>query len=121
MMRRIEERIEERLEELAQRVYELEAKNRVQEINQNVMSVVRFYSGPVKFTLGWLDIVDRTIRQHLTDQGMLMKRGIATSWLYMKPDNMGLGLKNSVPVYLLELIRLLLHYKWGTIFRSECF
>ena len=37
-----------------------------------------------------------------------MKRGMATSRLYMKPDDMGMGLKSSVVVYLLELVRLLL-------------
>ena len=85
------------------------------------MSIVRFYSGPVKFTLGWLDRIDLTIRQHLTQQGMLMKRGMATSRLYMKPEDMGMGLKSSVVVHLLELVRLLLQYKWGTIFRQEWF
>ena len=98
-----------------------EARNRIHFINQNVMSVVRFYSGPVKFTLGWLDRIDRAIRQHLTQQGMLMKRGMATSRLYMSPDDMGMGLKNCVAVYPLELIRILLQYKWGTIFKSEWF
>ena len=34
---------------------------------------------------------------------------------------MGLGLKSCVAVYLLELVRLLLQYKWGTIFLSEWF
>ena len=34
---------------------------------------------------------------------------------------MGLGLKSCVGVYLLELVRILLQYKWGTIFRSEWF
>ena len=43
------------------------------------MSLVRFYNWPVKFTLGWLDNVDKTIRQHLASRGMLMKRGMATS------------------------------------------
>ena len=61
------------------------------------------------------------IRQHLTKQGLLMKRGMATSRLCMKPNDMGLGLKSCVGVYLLELIRILLRYKWGTIFRSEWF
>ena len=45
------------------------------------------------------------------------------------PDNLrnmdnydtGLGLKSCVAVYLLELTRLLLQYKWGTIFRQEWF
>ena len=83
--------------------------------------MVRFYSGPVKFTLGWLDRIDQLIRQHLTNQGMLMKRGMATSRLYMKPDDMGMGLKSCVAVYLLELVRLILQYKWGTIFRHEWF
>ena len=96
-------------------------RNWVHFINQNVMSVVRFYSGPVKPTLGWLDRIDKIIRQHLTKEGMLMKRGMATSRLYMKPDDMGFGLKSSVGVYLLELARLLLQYKWGTIFRQEWF
>ena len=42
-----------------------------------------------------------------------MKRGMATSRLYMKPDDMGMGLKSCVAVYLLELVSLLLQYKWG--------
>ena len=121
MMKKLEERIREKLEEPTMRVEVFEARNWIHFINQNVMSLVRFYSGPVKFTLGWLDRVDRMIRQHLTKHGMLMKRGMATSRLYMKPDDMGLGLKSSVGVYLLELVRLLLLYKWGTIYRSEWF
>ena len=77
-------------------------------MNQNIMSVVRFYSGPVKFTLGWLDRIDKMFRRHLTQQGLLMKRGMATSRLYMSPEDMGMGLKSSVGVYLLELVRILL-------------
>ena len=68
-----------------------EARNWIQYINQNVMSVIRFFSGPVKFTLGWLDRMDRMIRQHLTGQGMLMKRGMATSRLYMSPKTWAWG------------------------------
>ena len=120
-MRKLEERIREKLEEPARMVEVFETRNWIHFINQNVMSVIRFYSVTVKFTLGWLDRVDKTIRQHLTQQGMLMKRGMATSRLYMKPDDMGMGLKSSVAVYLLELIRILLQYKWGTIFKSEWF
>ena len=41
------------------RVEVFEARNWIHFINQNVMSVVRFFSGPVKFTLGWLDRMDR--------------------------------------------------------------
>ena len=121
MLRKLEERIKEKLEEPTRRVEVFESRNWMLFINQNVMSLVRFYSGPVKFTLGWLDRVDRTIRQHLTQQGMLMKMGMATSRLYMKPDDTGMGLKSSVAVYLLELVRLLLQYKWGTIFKGEWF
>ena len=36
-------------------------------------------------------------------------------------DDMGLGLKSCVGVYMLELVRLRLQYKWGTIFRQEWF
>ena len=121
MMKRLSELIKEKLEEPTRRVDVFEARNWIQFINQNVMSVIRFFSGAVKFTIGWLDRVDRTIRQHLTQQGMLMKRSMATSRLYMKPDDMGMGLKSSVAVYLLELVGLLLQYKWGTIFRQELF
>ena len=121
MMEKLEERIMEKLEEPTKRVEVFESRNWVQYINQNIMSLVRFYSGPVKFTLGWLDRIDRTIRQHLTKQGMLMKRGMATSRLYMRPEDTGIGLKSCVAVYLLELVRLLLQYKWGTIFRQEWF
>ena len=84
------------------------------------MSVIRFYSGPVKFTLGRLDSVDKLIRQHMTIQGMLMKRGMAISRLHMKPDYIGFRLKSGVGAYLLELVRLL-QYKRGTIFRQEWF
>ena len=121
MMAKLEVRIREKLEEPMTMVEVFETRNWIHFINQNIMSVVRFYSGPVKFTLGWLDRMDKTIRQHLTQQGMLMKRGMATSRLYMKPDDMGMGLKSCVAVYLIELVRLLLQYKWGTIFRQEWF
>ena len=45
----------------------------------------------------------------------------ATSRLYMSPDDMGFCLKSCVGDYLLELVRILLQYKWGTIFRQEWF
>ena len=50
-----------------------------------------------------------------------MKRGMATSRLYMSPDDMCMGLKSCVVVYRLELVRLFLQYKRGTIFRREWF
>ena len=103
-MKRLEERIEEKLDEPTRRVESNESRNCVRYVNKNVMSVVRFFSGPVKFTLCWLDRTDRMIRQHLSQQGMLMKRGMATSRLYMKPDDMGMGLKSCVGVFLLELV-----------------
>ena len=73
MLRMLEERIKRKLEDPTKRVEVLETRNWIQSINKNVTSVVRFYSGPVKFTLGWLDRVDMMVRQHLTKQGMLMK------------------------------------------------
>ena len=121
MLKKLEERIREKLDEPRKRVDVFETRNWAHFINQNVMSVVRFYSGPVKFTLGWLDGIDKMIRQRLTKEEMLMKRGMATSRLFMKPDDMGFGLNSSVGVYLLELVRLLLQYKWRTIFRQEWF
>ena len=64
MMTKLEERIVEKLKEPTKKVEVFESRNWVQYINQNVMSVVRFYSEPVKFTLGWLDGIDKMIRQH---------------------------------------------------------
>ena len=65
MMAKLDERIQ-KLKEPTKRVEDFEARNWIQFINQNLMSVVRFYTGPVKFTIGRLDRVDRIIRQHLT-------------------------------------------------------
>ena len=93
MMVKLEERIHEKLEQPTKMVETFEARNWIHFINQNVMSLIRFYSGPVKFTLGWLDRIDTMIRQHLTKQGMLMKRGMATSRLYTSPEDMGMGLE----------------------------
>ena len=121
MLRKLEEKIKDKLESATRRVDVFESRNWIQYVNQNVMSLVRFYSGPVKLTLGGLDRIDKIIRQHLTTEGMLMKRGMATGRLYMSPDDIGMGMKNSVVVYLIELVRLLLQYKWGTIFRQEWF
>ena len=94
MIEKLEQTIWEKLDEPTTRVDVFEARNWTMYVNQNIMSVVQFFSGPVKFTLGWLDRLDRTTCQHLTQQGMLMKRGMATTRLYMKPDDMGLGLKS---------------------------
>ena len=52
MMTKLEERIKEKLDAPVARVDVFEARNWTHFINQNVMSVVRFFSGPVKFTLG---------------------------------------------------------------------
>ena len=79
MMKKLEEMIISKLEEPTKRVQVFETRNWIHYVNQNIMSVVRFYSGPVKFTLGWLDRADMMIRRHLTQQGLLMKRGMATS------------------------------------------
>ena len=62
MMKRLEEMTMEKLEEPKRRVEVFEAKNEFQFIIQNVMSLVRFFSGPVKFTLGLLDRNDKLIR-----------------------------------------------------------
>ena len=121
MMKKLDERIKEKHDEPTKRVEMFEFKNWINYINRNAMSIVRFYSGPVRFTLGWLDGIDKMVRQHLTQQGMLMKRGMTTSSLYMKPDDMGLGLNGRVGVCLLELVRLLIQFKRGTIFRQEWF
>ena len=91
IMKRLEERIRDKLDEPTKRVDVFEARNWIHFVNQNIMSVVRFYSGPVKFTLGWLDRIDKMVRQHLTQQGMLMKRGMATSRLDMSHEEMGMG------------------------------
>ena len=80
------------------------------------MSVVRFYSGPVKFTLGVDDRIDPPAPYKARDADET-RHGNEPP--LQKPNNMGMGLKRCVSVYLLELVRLLLQYKWGTIFRQE--
>ena len=42
-------------EEPNARVRIFEARNWILFVNQNVMSIIRFYTGSVKFTIGWLD------------------------------------------------------------------
>ena len=56
--------------------------------------------------------MDMMIRLHLTKQGMLMKRGMATSRLYMRPEDIGVGIENYMGVFLLDLVRILLQYEW---------
>ena len=106
MAKRLEERIRDKLEEQTRRVGVFEARNWIHFVNQNIMSVVRFYSGPVKFTLGWLDRIDRSIRKHLIRQGIPMKRGMAVRLLNMKHDDIGMDLKSGVAVCIVELVRL---------------
>ena len=106
MIAKLEERIKDKLEEATGRVDSFESRNWILYVNQNLMSVVQFDSGPVKFTLGWLDRMDMMIRQHLTRQGLLMKRGMAMSRLYMSPDDMGMGLKSCMTVFLHDFIRM---------------
>ena len=91
MMMRLEEMLREKLEEPRTRVEAFKAKNLIRYVNKNITSVVRFYSGPVKFTIGWLDRVDMMIRQHLSQQGLQMNRGMATSHLFGKSRRHGLG------------------------------
>ena len=50
-----------------------------------------------------------------------MTRGMATSRLDRKPDDMGFGMKSCVALDLLELVRIPLQYKWGTIFCQKLF
>ena len=52
MMTKLEHMIKDLLDQPTTRVETFEARNWIHFINQNVMSVVGFYSGPVKFTLG---------------------------------------------------------------------
>ena len=47
MARKLEERIKEKLEEPTRRVEVFEARNWNQYVNQNIMSVIRFFSGPI--------------------------------------------------------------------------
>ena len=80
---KLEKRIQEKQEEPLNRVDVFEARNWIHFINHYVMRVIQFSSGPLKFTIGWIDRIDRTIRQHLIKQGMLTKRGMATNLLYI--------------------------------------
>ena len=52
MILKLVERNKEKLEEPTKRVDVFETINWTRSINQNIMSVVRFSRGPVRFTLG---------------------------------------------------------------------
>ena len=54
MMAKLEERVRDKLEEPMKRVEVFEAKNRIHYINQNIMSVIRFFSGPSSSPSGGL-------------------------------------------------------------------
>ena len=56
-MKRLEERIKDKLDEPTKRVDVFDARNWIHFVNQNIMSVIRFYSGPVKFTPGGLTML----------------------------------------------------------------
>ena len=68
-MTKLQEWTKDKLEEPTMSCDVFEARNWIYFINQNVMNVVRFYSGPVKFILGWLHRVDKLIRHHITSKG----------------------------------------------------
>ena len=69
-------------------------------------------TGPPSSHAGGLTGLTGQDDQQASDkQWMWMKRGMATSRLYMKPDEMCLGLKSCVGVDLLELVRGILDYK----------
>ena len=51
-----------------------------------------------------------------TETSIMLVDWSALSRLYMKPDDMGMGLKSCISVFLLELVRILLQYKWGPSF-----
>ena len=54
MMKELEERIYEKLQEPTKKVQVFETRNWIHYINQNVMSVIRFYSGPSSSPSGGL-------------------------------------------------------------------
>ena len=54
MMDTLEQRIKEKLAEPTKMVEVFESRNWTQYVNQNIMSIVRFYSGPAMFTSGGL-------------------------------------------------------------------
>ena len=52
MVKKQAKSMREKLDEPTRRWERFESRNWIQYINQNVMSVIRFYSGLVKFTAG---------------------------------------------------------------------
>ena len=78
----------DKLDKPTKSVEVFESRSRILFINQNVTSVVRFFSWPVQFTFRWLDRIDKTIRKHLSQQEK-MKILMATSRLFMSPNDMG--------------------------------
>ena len=110
-----------KLEDPTRRAETFEARNWTMHLNQNTMGVVRFFSGPVKFTLGWLDRIYKLIRQHLTKPRDADEARHGDKPPLHEARGHSLRIEELLAVYLVELVRLLLQYKWGTIFRQEWF
>ena len=68
------------------------------------------------FSFGRLDRVDTLFRHHIKKKVML-KRRMSASRLFTSPNSIDITI--SVGVDLLELVRLLIKFKWGTIFLQE--
>ena len=80
-----------------------EARNRIHFIYRNITNVVRFYSGPIKFTLLWLDGIDKMVGQHPTTRDADEERNGDKPPPHEARKH-GDGLNSCVGICLLELL-----------------
>ncbi|BFU25253.1 hypothetical protein, conserved [Entamoeba histolytica] len=85
--------------------------NTIRKINSDIISKLRYGFCIVTWKLGELEKIDKQIRKSLI-QLQLYSRNIPKSRLYVKINEMGLGLMSARDECAKELIRIYLKYKW---------
>ncbi|BFU23827.1 hypothetical protein, conserved [Entamoeba histolytica] len=87
--------------------------NTIRKINSDIISKLRYGFCIVKWKLGELEKIDKQIRKSLI-QLQLYSRNIPKSRLYVKINELGLGLMSSRDECAKELLRIYLKYKYQT-------
>ncbi|BFU26494.1 hypothetical protein, conserved [Entamoeba histolytica] len=85
--------------------------NTIRKINSDIISKLRYGFCIVPWKLGELEKIDKQIRNSLI-QLQLYSRNIPKSRLYVKINELGLGLMSARDECVKELLRIYLKYKW---------
>ena len=106
---RVKKNIEKTLDTIMSK--QLSTMNTIRQINSDVISKLRYASSVVPWRLGDLDQLDKLIRQKLYEHKVYSKM-LPSARLYIKKEQLGLGLMSCRNEYTKELFRVLLKYRW---------